>query len=342
MNTNYFPYVTVVVPCHNAENFIDNCLTSLNAQTYQNLQIILVDDNSCDNTFQLLSSYSQAHPKFEVIKSMGNGVSCARNTGIENAKGDYITFVDCDDFVSPHHIELMVCELVKNQADAVVVDFKRVRENRKISKLNFTNIKKYKTESFLKLDALKEYLSQKKFEFSVWNKLYSKKILTNFNVRFLPGCQYNEDSLFNYKFFKHANKTVLAHCTTYFYVQRSNSLVHRPFTESKLDAFMSLNNIIKDAYENLPEIIHHAHIMRVAICCEILFYIKFCKYNNGAVIDKIIGYISTDCKHLKYCKQTHLYRRILIPLVPSVAKVLLCIRRKADGQLLEQFYITEN
>ena len=158
-------------------------------------------------------------------------------------------------------------------------------------------------------------------------------------IRFLDGCRYNEDSLFNYKYFKHAKKTVLIHCKTYLYVQRKTSLVHLPFNEYKLDAYFSLNSIVKDAYENLPQVIHYAHAIRVALSCEIIYLIKNSKYDNGAVIKKIIDYIKTDCKHLKFCKRTHRYRRVLIPLVPTVAKLLLYKRTKKEDYLPPQFEI---
>lgn len=344
------PLISVVVPCRNAEKFLKNCLTSLDNQTYKNLQIIMVDDSSEDLTYSLLVKHAETHPNYLILKTNGKGVSATRNTGINNAKGEYLAFMDCDDIIAPYHIEYLYNQVKLCNADAGVIDYKRVKENTKYDQIKFKNYKKIKTETFAGLDGLKQYLSQKKFEFSAWNKLYSKKIIDEFNVRFLEGCQYNEDSLFNYKFFVHAKKTVLTHAITYFYVQRKTSLVHLPFNISKLDAFMSLNNIIKDAYENQPEIIHYAHVMRVAITCEMLFYIKFSKfnddktltkYNNGTIINKLIQYAEIDAKHIKYCKETHLYRRLLIPLVPPVAKLLLSKRRKNGGELLPQFFITD-
>ncbi len=340
------PLISVIVPCYNAENFIDKCLQSLCKQSYKNLEIIAVDDFSHDDTFKVLSFYAQKDKRIIPLKSKNKGVSCARNTGIDKAKGDYITFMDSDDFVSPFHIELLVKELIKNNADATVIQYKRARENAKYNFNKFNKPKSYKTEEFDNLGALKEYLCQNKFEFCAWNKLYSGEILRKHNIRFEEDCHYNEDSFFNYKFFKQANKTVLIKTPTYYYVQRSTSLVHQPFNEYKLSAFISLNNIVKDAYNNFPDIIHHAHVMRLAICCELIFYIKFFKFhggtfNNGTIIRKILHYLTIDVKHLKFCREPKLYRRILIPLMPPVFKVLLCKRKKLSGQLPPQFSITD-
>ncbi len=338
------PLISVIVPCHNAQAFIQNCLDSLDKQTYANTEFILVDDGSTDNTKNIIENHIKDKPKYQLIVSENVGVSTARNLGIERSIGDFITFMDSDDMISPYHIELMCKFTLETGADSAVIDYLKVPEGKAYSEYKFQVPygQTCETEEFDNLGALEEFLGQKKFEFCVWNKLYSGDIIRQQNVRFLDGCKYNEDSLFNYKFFKHSKKTVLIHWLTYLYVQRKGSLVHAPFNEYKLDAFYSLNNIVKDAYETRPDIIHYAHIMRVALSCEIIYYIKFTKnYKNGAVIKKIIEYIKTDAKHLKYCKRTHRYRRVLIPLVPAVAKLLLCRRRKLDGTLPPQFEITD-
>ena len=340
------PLISVIVPCYNAENFIDKCLQSLCKQSYKNLEIIAVDDFSTDDTFKILSFYAKKDSRIIPLKSKNKGVSCARNTGIDIAKGKFITFMDSDDFVSPFHIELLATELISSGADVSIIQYKRARENAKYNPNKFIKPQNYKTEKFDKLGALKEYLCQNKFEFCAWNKLYSGEILRKNNIRFEEDCHYNEDSLFNYKFFKQANKTVLVKTPTYYYVQRSNSLVHQPFSEYKLSAFISLNNIIKDAYNDFPAIIHHAHVMRLAICCELIYYIKFFKFNggtfnNGAIIRKILHYLAVDVKHLKFCREPKLYRKILIPLMPPVFNALLCKRKKLDGNLPTQFSITD-
>ena len=126
-------------------------------------------------------------------------------------------------------------------------------------------------------------------------------------------------------------------------MKRRKSLVHQKFNEFKLDAYKSLNNIVKDAHENNNELIHYAHTIRVYLSCEIIFFIKCSKYANGDVIRQIAEYIKNDCKHLKYCNRLHLYRKWLIPLVPLVVKILLCKRLKLKGNFItpEAFNITD-
>ncbi|MBR2449768.1 MAG: glycosyltransferase [Clostridia bacterium] len=336
------PLISVVVPCHNSQIFLSNCLKSLDAQTYENVEFLMVDDGSTDDTFKILSAHAENNPKYKILQANGAGVSTARNIGIDNAQGEFITFLDSDDMYSPYHLELLQQHVNACGADTAVIDYLKVPEGKAYETFRFAVPEDVPTEEFDNKVALEEFLAQLKFEFSVWNKMYSGNVIREHNVRFLDGCRYNEDSLFNYKYFKHAQKTVLIHWLTYLYVQRKNSLVHMPFNEYKLDAYFSLNNILKDAYENRPDVIHYAHSIRVALSCEIIYIIKRSKYDNGAVIRKIIDYIKTDAKHLKYCKRTHRYRRVLIPLVPPVAKLLLCRRRKSKtGTLPKQFDIID-
>lgn len=345
MNNN--PLISVIVPCRNAEKYLSNCFASLDNQTYKNVQYILVNDGSTDNTEKLLLEHASTNRNYLILNTFGTGVAAARNCGIENSSGEYVTFVDSDDIISPYHVENLFKCLRANDADVAVCSYKKVKDGKNYKEYNFTpppthTEKQYsQIELYDRINAVKQFLAQKKFDYSVWNKLYSSKIIKENNIRFMFGCRYNEDSLFNYKYLKHVDKAVFINFPTHFYVQRKNSLVHLPFNEYRLDAYKSLNAIIKDSEEKHPEFVHYAHAIRACLSCEIIYFIKKSAYSNGKVISKIIEYLQKDAPHLKYCKKLHLYRRLFIPLVPKVSKLLLCKRRKnlSDGFLLPDFMI---
>ncbi len=324
-------FVTVIIPCFNAEKHLANTLKSIENQTYKNLQVLLIDDHSLDNTIKIIEDFCERNPSFFLIKNKNKGVSSARNMGLKFATGKYIAFIDSDDIVSPFHIENLVTVAEKHRADLSICAFKKVNEKKDFSKHLFKRPLKDKTSVYDNKEAVTQFLSQKKFEFSVWNKLYRLDIIKNNDLSFIEVCGYNEDSLFNYKYLKNCVLTVYSDYVSYFYVQRKSSLVHGLNVEKKLDAYYSLNNIIKDATNNSIFAIHYAHSIRAALTCEILYYIKKGRYDNPLAINKIIEYITEDVKHLKYCKKVHLYRRLLIPLVPFVAKILLNKRRKKSS-----------
>ncbi len=112
--------VSVVVPIYNVENYLDRCITSIINQTYENLEIILVDDGSPDRCPQICDSYAQKDPRIKVIHKQNEGLGMARNTGIDNATGDYICFFDSDDSIEPDTIEACVTVVREHEADLVI------------------------------------------------------------------------------------------------------------------------------------------------------------------------------------------------------------------------------
>lgn len=322
--------ISVIVPCYNAEKNIDNLLNSLKNQTYRNLQIILVNDRSSDKTYQILLERTKDDARFVILNSKEpHGVSCARNVGIDYAMGEFITFIDSDDILSPYHIENLFESINQTGADISICAYNKLSNKVVYEKINFGKGKaKYTT--YDKTSALKYLLAQSHFEYSVWNKLYSAKIFKEKGVRFMEECRYNEDTLFNYKCFKECEKVVFTNYKTYYYVKSAGSLVRTKFREYKLDAYKSLNGIINDAYQNNREIIDYAHIVRLTMACELLWSLKNSKFENPPVIRKMIEFVKRDVKHLKKCKKVAMYRRVLMPLLPVVAKTFLCKRIKDD------------
>ena len=149
------------------------------------------------------------------------------------------------------------------------------------------------------------------------------------NIFFIDNCRYGEDTNFNYLYLKHINKLVYIHKNLYFYVQRKNSLFHQNFNPNRLDAFYCLNSNIKDSKQSFPEVYSQTMALRTMVCCEILFSIYKSPYANTAVISKILEYLNAGIPHLKRCRRIALYRRVLIPIAPTIARLLLGKRAKA-------------
>lgn len=124
------------------------------------------------------------------------------------------------------------------------------------------------------------------------------------------------------------NGAVYTNEKLYLYVQRKTSLVHSKFNEKRLDCYYSLNAIVDDSEKNYQEMINYTHSIRSMVACEMLYFIKRGDYNNSKAISEIIRLQKEDAKYLKHCKKISLYRRLLIPLVPGLAKCLLRKRIK--------------
>lgn len=323
--------VSVIVPCYGVEKYLPNCFKSLEGQTYKNLEIIFVNDGSKDNSLKVLQEYCEGKENCIIVDKPNSGVSSARNAGLKKATGDYIYFYDPDDMLNPTMLETLRDLMGKHNADISICGFKRVADGKSYEDYKFKT-QKSKIKIFEKKETLSQYLSQNIFDFCVWNKLYKASILKEHNITFIEHCRYGEDTYFNYFYIKNMkNGAVYTSEKLYLYVQRKTSLVHSKFNEKRLDCYYSLNTIVDDSEKNYQEMINYTHSIRSMVACEMLYFIKRGDYNNSKAISEIIRLQKEDAKYLKYCKKISLYRRLLIPLVPGLAKCLLRKRIKNDN-----------
>ena len=166
--------VSVIIPAYNIEKYISRCLDSIIAQTYNNLEIIVVDDGSKDQTAEILDDYQKRDSRIIVIHKENGGVSSARNQGLDIAKGDYIGFVDGDDLIKPNMYEVLVKLLEEENADIAHCGYQMVFPDRVDYYYN-TGRRKIQTTQ----EGLKDLLSGKMIEPALYNKLYRKQLFNN-------------------------------------------------------------------------------------------------------------------------------------------------------------------
>ncbi len=313
--------LSVIIPCFNAEKFLSCCFNCLDSQTYSNLQIIFIDDGSVDKTLDLIKEYCQKNSSAIFVTGENQGVGASRNKGLERIDGDYFTFYDADDIISPNHFENLINIIVKEKADISVCGIKKINEE-KASKLTFNDKGLNKLEIFEGKDCFTQYLSQEKLDFVLWNKVFSTKTLKESGAKFL-NTRYGEEAYFLYNYFKCVKKVVFCPCKTYLYVQHKKSLMHLSFNESRLDIITNLDEIKKDAETFDKEISSYVSSMRAGYLVGLLYFIKKSDYQNSQVINQMIETLSKDAKLLKGCKKTALYKRVFIPLIPTFAKLAL-------------------
>lgn len=314
------PLLSVIIPCYNVSRFLPSCFERLDYQTYQNLDIIFINDGSTDDTKNLIIDYCKKTDKARLIDGENKGVGLARKSGLEQVKGEYFTFFDADDVISPNHFESLVDLVVKQNADLGVCAFKRVKPS-KISKIKFAKNSKSKVKIYDREQAIAQYFSQKVFDFTLWNKIYSTKTLKESGATFID-CRYGEESYFCYNFLKTCNKVAYTPNKTYFYVQWKSSLMHLSFNESRLDIMKNLSLVEKDSQNYSESARNYLSSMRSGYIVGLLFFIKKSDYRNAKVINDLITTLKADCKRLKKCKKTALYRKLFIPFIPPIAKLL--------------------
>lgn len=315
------PKLSIIIPCYNAQKFLPSCFNCLDSQTYSNLQIIFIDDGSSDKTLSLIEEYCSKKSCAIFVTGKNQGVGASRNKGLELIDGEYFTFYDADDIISPNHFENLINIIVKEKADLSACGIKRVKE-KKVSKLTLKDTGLTKLEIFEGKDCFTQYLSQEKLDFVLWNKVFSTKILKKSGAKFL-NTRYGEEAYFLYNYFKCVKKVVFCPRKTYVYVQHKKSLMHLGFNESRLDIITNLDEIKKDAENFDKEISSYVSSMRAGYLVGLLYFIKKSDYANSKVISLMIETLSKDVKQLRFCKKSALYKRVFIPLIPTFSKLLL-------------------
>lgn len=223
--------VSIVVPVYNAENYITDCVNALIGQSYSNLEIILVDDGSKDNSPQLCDNFAEIDQRIKVIHKKNGGVSCARNTGICMATGDYLMFADSDDSYEKNMVSRMVKLADIWDVNLVICSY-RVVENAIEAITPINNTKLFEPVCAMTRDevfnALGYMMACRETIFAPWNKLFSLEIVKENNVKFPEDISYGEDFLFNLQYLRYCNGVIETREKLYNYIlQNPDSLEAR-------------------------------------------------------------------------------------------------------------------
>ena len=216
------PLISVIIPVYNNEKYLCECLDSIIAQTYHNIQIITVDDGSTDTSGEILDQYADKDNRIEVYHIQNSGVSTARNIGLKHAMGEYITFADSDDTVSLDMYDILLDQFMnKNDIDIVHCGYEKKRLDG-TSKMILGSSQKY---YFDRTEGMLHFIKGDLFTGALWNKIYRRSILEN--LYFAEEIKINEDILFNFYAFKKARYTVLIDRPLYRYYERNNASTKR-------------------------------------------------------------------------------------------------------------------
>lgn len=222
--------ISIIIPIFNSEKYISKCLNDILEQTYYNFEVILVDDGSTDNSYQICKKFCEFDSRIKVITQKNSGVSKARNTGLKTAKGKYICFMDSDDRVDPDYLRNLIDSYCRSNSKVGLVihgckiDF---YNKGKIIKRQIVEPKSniYKFQNFLEsLEKEVPIISAQ----TVWGKLYIKSIIKSNSLLFSEGIGLSEDFLFNLKYMNCINEILVDSYSNYHYVKTENeSSVHR-------------------------------------------------------------------------------------------------------------------
>lgn len=228
--------ISVIIPIYNVEKYLNRCIDSILNQTYSNLEIILVNDGSSDSCGKICDYYKMQDQRIKVIHKVNGGLSSARNSGLEIATGDYISFIDSDDFINLKMFEDMIKVAKQNNSDMICCKYFKFKNIDDIPKIDDKDMN---IKHFTNIEALEEYFSDKlendkQINTAVWNKIYKKEILKN--IQFPVGKIY-EDVYVTYKLLYNSKKVSIINKYYYYYFQRDGSIMNSKFAVNDLYSY---------------------------------------------------------------------------------------------------------
>ena len=242
------PLISIIVPVYNVEHVLDRCIASLVAQTYPNLEIILVDDGSPDASAGKCDAWNEKDQRIRVIHQENRGLSEARNTGIDAATGEYLAFVDSDDYVEPEYIESLLSAAQRNNADMVVCSY--VDEDEHCHPKEETPFVEHEMniDSHQCMEGIYRHM-----EFVLaWNKLYKAKIWETYRY---PSGKLHEDEFAFHHIVTNCDSVVLVPDRLYHYVDNATSIMHTAYSIRNLDVIEArierLRFFLLNGYANL-------------------------------------------------------------------------------------------
>lgn len=256
--------VSVVVPVYKVEPYLENCVKSILNQTFKEFELILVDDGSPDNCGKICDDFARKDSRIKVIHQRNGGLSNARNSGIEIAKGDYITFIDSDDFILSRYLEKLVEASLTNGSDISVCAYFRCNEKDSLSDIeekNKNTIEVFSDEKML------IFFATKKIGTTAWGKLYKMRLFEKLRY---PDGKYNEDVFTTYLAIHNANRIAVCSYEGYVYRINEKSIMNEAFSIKKLDAIEGCVKRAEFISQKYPDLIGFANSSVVYSCNLVL------------------------------------------------------------------------
>ena len=268
--------VSLIIPVYNVESYIRRCIDSVIDQTYENLEIILVDDGSTDNCPMICEEYKIKDYRIQVIHQDNKGLAAARNTGLKNAHGYYVAFLDSDDYVSKYYIENLIAAITYENSDLAISMFINVIDNEEWKKEEATgSLLNYRAKN--NHDCLEDMLYQRGIETSAPGKLFTMNMIGD--LCFPEGKLY-EDIVFTTTMICRSKKIAIVDNVDYFYYQRNNSIQYQTFNTKKMDCIWHSLEMISLVKSEFPDLEEAAEIRFFGGLCNILFQIPRNQYND--------------------------------------------------------------
>lgn len=328
--------VSILMPVYNGENYIEDTVEQIINQTYDNWELIIVNDGSTDKTKSICEKLKQRDSRIKVINKENTGVSHTRNIALTNANEEYIAFVDSDDYIDEKYLEILINTLKENNADISICGF----VERKISNsLKDDKLRTYYPKKYLHINEMKDLImdfGNSELLNPLWNKLYKKSIIKKHNLKFKDNIKTGEDLIFNLEYFTHINKLSFTRECLYYYIRRNNNSITYQYVENMYEKGLEIHSSLEEFLKNMnfyteenKSILYGNHLIGVFSVFLNLFH-QDCKLTLKDKQKYINSIINKD--YVKECADNRKNDKNIIGLVS------LLIRLKSNFLIILVFY----
>lgn len=333
MLNSLFPKLSLIIPVYNTENFLRECIESILHQKFQNFEIILIDDGSTDSSGEICEEYVAKDSRLQVYHILNNGQAAARNLGIDKAKGEYIGFVDSDDWIDSHMFEKLIGEANRTKCEIIACNFYIMDKEGKFSPYT----KNPKNRIFSKDDAMLEIINNSILTFSPCNKIYKKELFRE--VRFNEGIIF-EDMDISYRLIYKSSSVAYLEDALYYYRYNINSTLRAKFSLKRLDSLQVMQNMYDFYKVNCPKealVVYTNLVMEsISLYSQILIHYKTLLPSYGYLLEidrRLI--IASILRKWRYYSMDRIAKLLLIVISPKLyigtrnvsLKIRLCFRR---------------
>ena len=270
------PLISVIVPIYNVERYLPKCIESIINSTYTNLEILLIDDGSTDQSAQICSNFTKIDNRILVVTKENGGLSSARNLGLDRAKGKFICFVDADDFIHPEMITVLYKQLADGNTDFAYCQYTKVYENESIQ---YNNIPQSYTVEEKDRDMAFQTLLSEELEIKLaWNKLYRAELFRD--LRYKEGYLHEDEFLIHHLLGK-IKKIKKVNVSLYYYLQRQNSIMGSlslKRVNHTIQAYEDRITFIRSK-QKLKRFTDQCILMLLSTCKRLYITSKYCKNN---------------------------------------------------------------
>lgn len=301
--------ISVIVPVYKVEPYLDRCVRSIVEQTYTDLEIILVDDGSPDNCPAMCDAWAKKDSRIKVIHKQNGGLSDARNAGMDFASGEYIGFVDSDDWIAAEMYQTLYDILQRDNSDIAACGVQMVWEDGRPPKMLTYPVQKVLDSTAAMLAIIEE----RELKQPVWYKLYRRNLISS--IRFPVG-KYHEDVFWSYQAMGAAQRVSITDTPYYFYTQRTNSIMGETFSLHRLDTLEACAQRQQYIEQQFPPLAEQAAVDFCFRCIyqqqSALRYLKNCEQKKASVIIKY--YWNQVMRENFYCYSVPLKQKIWLQL----------------------------